>query len=70
MKIRLRTRIEQLENCIMPESGSMLPLSVIRHLAAGNLSPSELMRWRPVIAQITAVANLAEEQDVNPGGNR
>jgi hypothetical protein len=34
------------------------------------LSPSELMRWRAVIAQITAVANLAEEQDVNPGGNR
>jgi len=62
MKIRLKTRIELLENRIMPESDDKLPLAVLRRFADGSVSQSELMRWRAVIVQITTEANLAEEQ--------
>ena len=68
MKIRLKTRIEQLENRIMPESDGKLPLAVLRRFADGSVSQSELMRWRPVIVQITAAANLAEDWGATPGG--
>ena len=68
MKIRLKTRIEQLENRIMPESDDKLPLAVLRRFADGSVSPSELMRWRPVIVQITAAANLADDEGTTPGG--
>jgi hypothetical protein len=63
MTIRLKTRIEQLENRIMPESGGKLPLAVLRRIADGSVSQSELMRWRAVLVQITATANLAEERE-------
>ena len=62
MKIRLKTRIEQLENRIMPESDDKLPLAVLRRFADGSVSQSELMRWRAVIVQITTEANLAEDR--------
>ena len=68
MKIRLKTRIEQLENRIMPESDGRLPLAVLRRFADGSVSQSELMRWRPVIVQITAAANLAEDWGTTHGG--
>ena len=63
MKIRLRTRIEQLELRIMPESDGKLPLAVVRRFADGSVSQSELMRWHPVIVQITAAANLTDDRD-------
>jgi hypothetical protein len=62
MKIGLKTRIEQLENRIMPEADGKLPLAVLRRFADGSVSPSEVMRWRPVIVQIIAAANLAKER--------
>ena len=68
MKIRLKTRIEQLENRIMPESDGKLPLAVLRRFADGSVSQSELMRWRPVIVQITTEANLAEDGGTTSGG--
>ena len=68
MKIRLKTRIEQLENRIMPEADGKLPLAVLRRFADGSVSQSELMRWRAVIVQITAAANLAEDWGTTPGG--
>ena len=68
MKIRLKTRIEQLENRIMAEPDGKLPLAVLRRFADGSVSQSELMRWRPVIVQIIAAANLAEDWGATPGG--
>ena len=68
MTIRLKTRIEQLENRIMPEADGKLPLAVLRRFADGSVSHSELMRWRAVIVQITAAANLAEDWGATPGG--
>jgi len=68
MKIRLKTRIEQLENRIMPEADGLLPLAVLRRFADGSVSQSEVIRWRPVIVQITAAANLAEDWGTTPGG--
>ena len=46
----------------MPESDGRLPLAVLRRIADGSVSQSEIMRWRPVIVQIIAAANLAEER--------
>ena len=68
MKIRLKTRIEQLENRIMPEADGKLPLAVLRRFVDGSVSQSELMRWRPVIVQIATAANLAEDGGTTPGG--
>ena len=68
MTIRLKTRIEQLENRLMPESDGKLPLAVLRRFADGSVSQSEIMRWRPVIVQITAAADLAEDWGATPGG--
>jgi hypothetical protein len=62
---RLRTRIERLESRMMPESCDKLPLAVFRVFADGSLSPWELRRWSAVIAQITADANLAEDEEVS-----
>ena len=67
MKIRLKTRIEQLENRIMPEADGKLPLAVLRRFADGSVSQSEIMRWRPVIVQITGAATLAEDWGATPG---
>ena len=69
MKVRLKTRIEQLENRIMPEADGKLPLAVLRRFANGSVSQSELTRWRAVIVQISAVANLAEDRGAKPGGD-
>ena len=52
----------------MPEAGGKLPLAVIRRFADGSVSQSEIMRWRPVIVQITAAADLAEDWGATPGG--
>ena len=52
----------------MPESDGKLPLALLRRFADGSVSQSELMRWRPVIVQITAAANLAEDWGATPGG--
>jgi hypothetical protein len=57
MRIRLRTRIERLENRIIPESDGLLPLAVLRHCMDGSLSPSERTRWGPLMARIVADAN-------------
>ena len=48
----------------MPESSDKLPLAVFRHLADGSLSPWELRRWFAVIAQITADATLAADEEI------
>jgi hypothetical protein len=64
MTCRLRARIERLENRLMPESSDKLPLAVFRHLADGSLSPWELRRWFAVIAQISADANLAADEEI------
>jgi hypothetical protein len=55
--MRLRTRIEQLENRIMPESDGKLPLAVLRGCINGSLSPAERTRWGPLMARIVADAN-------------
>ena len=68
MTIKLRTRIEQLKNRIMPQSDGKLPLAVLRRIGDGSVSQSELMRWRPIIVQIIAAANLAEDWGATPGG--
>jgi hypothetical protein len=66
MRIKLRTRIERLENRLIPESDGLLPLSVLRHCMDGYLSPSEHKRWGPLIARTVADAkeriarNIAE----------
>ena len=66
MTIKLKTRIEQLENRIMPEADGQLPLALLRRFADGSVSQSDLMRWRPVIVQIIAAANLAEDWGATP----
>ena len=68
MTIKLRTRIEQLENRIMPQSDGKLPLAVLRRIGDGSVSQSELVRWRAVIVQIAAEANLTEDWGETPGG--
>ena len=71
MRTRLRTRIEQLEaGLISTEADGKLPLAVIRRCIDGSLSPSELIRWQPVIAQIMAEATLPENNDEKPGGEK
>ena len=57
MRIKLRTRIERLENRLIPESDGLLPLSVLRHCMDGYLSPSEHKRWGPLIARTVAEVN-------------
>jgi hypothetical protein len=64
MRIKLRTRIERLENRIIPESDGLLPLAVLRHCMDGSLSPSERTRWGPLIARIVAAANVAADEEV------
>ena len=59
-------KIRQLENRIMPEADGKLPLAVLRRFADGSVSQSELMRWRQVIVQITAAANLVEDGGARP----
>jgi hypothetical protein len=46
---------------IMPEVDGKLPLAVVRRFADGSVSQSELIRWHPVIVQITAAANLTDD---------
>jgi len=58
MRIRLITRIERLENRIIPESDGLLPLAVLRHCIDGCVSPSERTRWGPLIARILADAKV------------
>ena len=63
MRISLRRRIERLEDRIISESeDKLLPLAVIRHCLDGSVSSMELKRWSSVIDQITAAADLAEEE--------
>ena len=52
----------------MPEADGLLPLAVLRRFADGSVSQSEVIRWRPVIVQITAAANFAEDWGAMPGG--
>jgi hypothetical protein len=49
----------------MTDSSDKLPLSVLRHLADGTLSAEESRRWSPVIAELAAVANSAEDEEVS-----
>jgi hypothetical protein len=65
MTSRLKTKIERLENRIMPEPGDKLPLAVFRHLADGSLSPWESRRWSAVIAELAADANVTEDEEVS-----
>ena len=52
----------------MPEADGKLPLAVLRRFADGSVSQSELMRWRPIIVEITTAANLAEDWGATTGG--
>jgi hypothetical protein len=68
MTSRLKTRIERLERLEsreMPDSSDKLPLSVLRHLADGTLSAEESRRWSALIAELAAVANSAEDEEVS-----
>jgi hypothetical protein len=69
MRTRLKTRIQQLEaGRVAPESDGKLPLAVIRRCINGSLSPSELMRWHPVIKRIIAEAASPGDRDTTPSG--
>jgi hypothetical protein len=68
MRSRLTSRIERLERIEgreTPRSGDKLPLAVLRHLVDETLSPEESRRWSTLIAELAAVANSAEEEEVS-----
>ena len=68
MTSRLTSRIERLERIEgreTPKSGDKLPFAVLRHLADGSLSEEESRRWSALIAELAAVANSAEDEEVS-----
>jgi hypothetical protein len=64
MTCRRRAGIERLENRLMPGSSDKSLLAVFRHLDDGSPSPWELTRCFAVIAQISADANLAPDEEI------
>jgi hypothetical protein len=57
MRAKLRTRIERLENRIIPETDGRLPLELLRHCMDGTVSPAESKRWGLRVARFLAEAN-------------